>query len=71
MKYKLEDSDKYIDVATTRPETLFGDMAVAVNEKDERYKDSVGKNVILPILGRKIPVITDPHADMEKRNWCC
>ncbi len=66
LKYKLEDSDKYIDVATTRPETLFGDMAVAVNEKDERYKDSVGKNVILPILGRKIPVITDPHADMEK-----
>lgn len=66
LKYKLEDSDKYIDVATTRPETLFGDMAVAVNENDERYKDFVGKNVILPILGRKIPVITDPHADMEK-----
>ena len=66
MKYKLEDSDKFIDVATTRPETLFGDMAVAVNENDERYKDFVGKNVILPIVNRKIPVITDPHADMEK-----
>lgn len=66
LKYKLEDSDKFIDVATTRPETLFGDMAVAVNENDERYKDFVGNNVILPILGRKIPVITDPHADMEK-----
>ena len=66
LKYKLEDSDKYIDVATTRPETLFGDMAVAVNENDERYKDFVGKNVILPIVNRKIPVITDPHADMEK-----
>ena len=66
LKYKLEDSDKYIDVATTRPETLFGDMAVAVNENDERYKDFVGKNVILPIVDRKIPVITDPHADMEK-----
>ena len=66
LKYQLEDSDKYIDVATTRPETLFGDMAVAVNENDERYKDFVGKNVILPIVNRKIPVITDPHADMEK-----
>ena len=66
LKYVLEDSDKYIDVATTRPETLFGDMAVAVNENDERYKDFVGKNVILPIVNRKIPVITDPHADMEK-----
>lgn len=53
MKYKLEDSDKFIDVATTRPETLFGDMAVAVNENDERYKDFVGKNVILPIVDRK------------------
>ena len=66
LKYRLEDSDKFIDVATTRPETLFGDMAVAVNENDERYKDFVGKNVILPIVDRKIPVITDPHADMEK-----
>ena len=66
LKYRLEDSDKFIDVATTRPETLFGDMAVAVNENDERYKEFVGKNVILPIVDRKIPVITDPHADMEK-----
>ena len=66
LKYRLEDSNKFIDVATTRPETLFGDMAVAVNENDERYKDFVGKNVILPIVDRKIPVITDPHADMEK-----
>ena len=66
IKYKLEDSDEYIDIATTRPETLFGDTAVAVNEKDERYKKYVGKNVILPIMNKKIPVITDPHADMEK-----
>ena len=66
IKYKLEDSDEYLDVATTRPETLFGDTAVAVNEKDERYKKFVGKNVILPIMNKKIPVITDPHADMEK-----
>ena len=66
LKYKLEDSNKYIDVATTRPETLFGDTAVAVNENDERYKEFVGKNVILPIVNKKIPVITDEHADMTK-----
>jgi len=66
LKYKLEDSEDYIDVATTRPETLFGDTAVAVNEEDERYKKYVGKNVILPIVGKKIPVITDEHADMTK-----
>ena len=66
IKYMLEDSDCYIDVATTRPETLFGDTAVAVNEEDERYKDFVGKNVILPIVNKKIPVITDEHADMTK-----
>ena len=66
LKYKLEDSEEYIDVATTRPETLFGDTAVAVNEEDDRYKKFVGKNVILPVVGRKIPVITDEHADMTK-----
>ena len=66
LKYKLVDSEEYIDVATTRPETLFGDTAVAVNEKDERYKEFVGKNVILPIVNREIPVITDEHADMTK-----
>ena len=66
IKYKLADSDDYIDVATTRPETLFGDTAVAVNEKDKRYKKFVGKNVILPIVNKEIPVITDEHADMTK-----
>ena len=66
LKYKLEDSEEYIDVATTRPETLFGDTAVAVNEKDKRYKKFVGKNVILPVVGKKIPVIIDEHADMTK-----
>ena len=66
LKYKLENSEKFIDVATTRPETLFGDTAVAVNEKDDRYKDFVGKNVILPIVNKPIPVITDEHADMDK-----
>ena len=66
IKYKLEGSEEYIDVATTRPETLFGDTAVAVNEKDKRYKKFVGKNVILPLVNKPIPVITDEHADMEK-----
>ena len=66
IKYMLENSDKYIDVATTRPETLFGDTAVAVNELDDRYTDFVGKNVILPLVNKPIPVITDEHADMTK-----
>ena len=65
LKYFIEDSDKYLEVATTRPETLFGDTAVAVNPEDERYKDLIGKNVILPILNKKIPIIGDEHADME------
>ena len=65
IKYILEDSDEYLEVATTRPETLFGDTAVAVNPKDERYKNYIGKNVILPIVNKKIPVIGDFHADME------
>ncbi len=66
LKYKLADSDDYLDVATTRPETLFGDTAVAVNKDDKRYKKFIGKNVILPIMNKEIPVIADPHADMEK-----
>ncbi len=65
IKYMLEDSDEYLEVATTRPETLFGDTAVAVNKDDERYKKYVGKNVILPIVNKLIPVITDEHADPE------
>lgn len=66
LKYIIEGTDEYLDVATTRPETLFGDTAVAVNENDDRYKKYVGKNAILPIMNKPIPVITDPHADMEK-----
>ena len=66
IKYMLEDSEDYLEVATTRPETLFGDTALAVNPEDERYKKYIGKNVILPILNKKIPVIADEHADMEK-----
>ena len=70
LKYKLVDSDEYLDVATTRPETLFGDTAVAVNPKDERYQHLIGKKVILPIVGREIPIIGDEHADMEKGTGC-
>ena len=65
IKYLLEDSDDYLEIATTRPETLFGDTAIAVNPDDDRYKKYIGKNVILPIVGKKIPVIADYHADME------
>ena len=63
LKYYLEDSQDYLEVATTRPETLFGDTAVAVNPDDERYKKYIGKNVILPIVNRLIPVVGDEHAD--------
>ncbi|MDD3341047.1 MAG: valine--tRNA ligase [Bacilli bacterium] len=63
LKYFIENSDSYIEIATTRPETLFGDTAVAVHPEDERYKDLIGKNVILPIVGKKIPVVGDTHAD--------
>ena len=65
LKYFIEDSDAYLEVATTRPETLFGDTAVAVNPTDERYKDLIGKNVILPIVNKKIPIVGDIHADKE------
>ena len=65
IKYMIEDSNEYLEVATTRPETLFGDTAVAVNPDDDRYKKYIGKNVILPIVNKLIPVISDEHADME------
>ena len=70
LKYQIQDSDEYLDVATTRPETLFGDTAVAVNPDDERYKHLIGKKVILPIVGRAIPIVGDEHADMEKGTGC-
>lgn len=65
IKYYIEDSEEYLEVATTRPETLFGDTAVAVNPQDKRYKHLIGKNVILPILNKRIPIVGDEHADME------
>ena len=70
LKYIIEGTDKYLDVATTRPETLFGDTAVAVNPSDERYEDLIGKNVVLPIVGRLIPIIGDEHADPEFGTGC-
>lgn len=63
IKYYLEDEDKYLEVATTRPETLLGDTAIAVNKDDERYKKYIGRNVILPLVNKKIPIISDEHAD--------
>ena len=65
IKYYLEDKSDYLEVATTRPETLLGDTAVAVNPNDERYKYLIGKNVILPIVNKLIPVVADIHADPE------
>ena len=65
IKYMIENTDDYLEVATTRPETLFGDTAVAVNPDDERYNKLIGKNVVLPIVNKLIPIIGDKHADME------
>merc|ERR1712072_1041182 len=56
----------YIVVATTRPETMLGDTGVAVNPEDPRYKDLIGKEIVLPLVGRRIPIVGDEHADMEK-----
>ena len=65
IKYFIEGTEEYLDVATTRPETLFGDTAVAVNPEDKRYKKYIGKNCILPVVNKPIPIIGDEHADPE------
>ncbi len=66
-RYPIEGEEgRYIVVATTRPETMLGDTAVAVNADDERYKDLIGKNVVLPLVGRLIPIVADEHADPEQ-----
>ena len=70
IKYFFEDSDEFITIATTRPETMLGDLAVAVNPEDERFKDKIGKNLILPLVGRKIPLIEDSYVDMEFGTGC-
>lgn len=65
MRYPLKDGSGYIEVATTRPETMLGDTAVAVHPEDERYKHLIGKTVILPIVGREIPIVADDYVDPE------
>ena len=70
LRYYIEDTDEYLKVSTVRPETIYGDVAIAVNEKDERYSHLVGKMVTIPLVGRKIPIITDEHADPEFGTGC-
>ena len=70
IRYPVKDSDQYVIIATTRPETLLGDTAVAVNPEDERYTDLVGKTLILPLVGREIPVIADDYVDKEFGTGC-
>ncbi|WP_342469067.1 valine--tRNA ligase [Ureibacillus sp. FSL K6-3587] len=65
MKYPLADGFGYLEVATTRPETMLGDTAVAVHPEDERYKQYIGKTVILPLVNREIPIVADEYVDME------
>lgn len=70
IKYYIEGEEDYLEIATTRPETMFGDTAVAVNPEDERYQHLIGKNVILPIVNKKIPIVGDTHADPEFGTGC-
>ena len=70
LKYVIENSNKELEVATTRPETIFGDTALCVNPKDERYKGFIGKYAIVPICGRKIPIIADSYVDLEFGTGC-
>ncbi|MDE6593707.1 MAG: valine--tRNA ligase [Oscillospiraceae bacterium] len=65
LRYPLKDGSGYVELATTRPETLLGDTAVAVNPNDERYKDIVGKTLILPLVGREIPVVADEYVEPD------
>jgi valyl-tRNA synthetase len=70
LKYVIENSNKELEVATTRPETIFGDTALCVNPKDDRYKGFIGKYAIVPICGRKIPIIADSYVDLEFGTGC-
>lgn len=65
IKYPVKDSDEFLEIATTRPETLLGDTAVAVNPNDERFKHLIGKTLILPLVNREIPVVADDYVDIE------
>ena len=65
VRYPIKDSDSFIEIATTRPETILGDLAIAVHPEDERYTDLVGKIAIVPLVGREIPIIADNYVEME------
>ena len=65
IKYRIKDTDEFMTVATTRPETMFGDTALAVNPEDDRYRDYVGKTVLMPITGKEIPIIADEYVDQS------
>ena len=69
-KYPIKDSDDFLVVATTRPETMLGDTGVAVNPKDDRYKNLIGKKVVLPIVNREIPIFADDYVDMDFGTGC-
>ena len=70
IKYAINDSDSFIEIATTRPETMLGDTAIAVNPKDNRYKKMIGKTASLPLVGRNIPIIADSMVDPEFGTGC-
>lgn len=70
IKYPIKDSDDFVIIATTRPETLFGDTAVAVNPEDDRYRDLIGKMLLLPLTDREIPVVADEYVDKEFGTGC-
>ena len=70
IRYPLVGRGGYVEIATTRPETLLGDTAVAVNPEDERYKELIGKYVELPLVGRRIPIVADEHAQLDKGTGC-
>lgn len=70
IRYPIEGTDEYLTVATTRPETYFGDTAVAVHPDDERYQKYIGKNVILPLIGKKIPIVADEYVEKEFGTGC-
>ena len=70
VKYKIIDSDNYVTIATTRPETILGDSAICVNPKDKRYKEFIGRSAIVPIVNRHIPIIADEYVDIEYGTGC-
>ncbi len=70
IRYPLVGGGGYVEVATTRPETMLGDTAVAVNPEDERYKHLIGKYCLLPLVGRRIPIVADEHAQLDKGTGC-